>query len=177
MLRDTPSGSDLPVTIEHDGVPADRRYLTIADTAYFCCLEASQRPQHAGGAPVTVRISEQDATLGGWRSATRAPASTPDLSLARLRPGARAVELLTACGWWPSAGRSRSEPRPAPDDRAVVAPAARRLGAGRAHPLAPEPEPAGVRDQVRRLLRAGAEAYAGTAHAGPRSPYAAAWLD
>ena len=65
VLQDTLAGSDPPVTIEHDGVPPDRRYPDeIADTAYFCCLEAvNNARKHAAGAPVTVRIAERDATL------------------------------------------------------------------------------------------------------------------
>ncbi|SFM59145.1 Histidine kinase-, DNA gyrase B-, and HSP90-like ATPase [Pseudonocardia ammonioxydans] len=65
VLQDTLAGSEPPVTIEHDGVPPDRRYPDeIADTAYFCCLEAvNNARKHAAGAPVTVRIAERDATL------------------------------------------------------------------------------------------------------------------
>ncbi|NIB33230.1 hypothetical protein HBB16_18170 [Pseudonocardia sp. MCCB 268] len=48
--------------------------------------------------------------------------------------------------------------------------AARRLGAGRPTPPAPGRNRAGVRDQVRRLLRASAGPTASTAHAATRSP-------
>nr|WP_255426980.1 ATP-binding protein [Pseudonocardia sp. C8] len=179
VLRDTLSGSDPPVTIEHDGVPADRRYPDeIADTAYFCCLEAvNNARKHAGGAPVTVRISEQDGTL---RMAVRdeGPGFDPDPGPGTPATRGRGLRNLTvrlvavggtvAVRSAPGAGTTVlwSLPLPAGWEPAEPAPPA---------PEA-EPGPAGVRGQVRRLLRDGAEAYAGTAHAAALAA-AAAWLD
>ncbi|MBP2365567.1 sensor histidine kinase [Pseudonocardia parietis] len=178
VLRDTLAASEPPVTIEHDGVPPDRRYPDeIGDTAYFCCLEAvNNARKHAAGAPVTVRITEQDATLT-MAVRDEGPGFVPDpgpgtpptrgRGLRNLTVRLGAVGGTVAVRSAPGAGTTVlwSLPLPAgwaPDDPVPPAP--------------PAPAPAGVREQVRELVGTAAQVYAGTGHA-PALARAAALLD
>ncbi|MBN9737217.1 MULTISPECIES: ATP-binding protein [unclassified Pseudonocardia] len=176
VLRDTLAGSEPPVTVEHDGVPAGRRYPDgIGDTAYFCCLEAvNNARKHAPGAPVTVTIAERDSTL---RMAVRdeGPGFVPDPGPGSPRGQGRGLRNLTvrlvavggtvAVRSAPGAGTTVLWSLPLPPDReGVVDPEEPELPehgadgrAGRA--------PDGFPTEVGELLRTGAGVYAGTPHA------------
>ncbi len=178
-LTEAMSGSDPPVAIEHDGIPAEQRYPAgIADTAYFCCLEAvNNARKHAPGAQVTVSLAEYGGRL---RMAVRddgpgfvpGPVAGPAAAgagrglrnlAARLTSAGGTVDIRSA----PGAGTTVEWSLPLPQDLHEGAESATtRIDLARARV---EPADAGdtsPAERVRDLARTAAEAFAGTDREG-----------
>lgn len=178
-LYEAMDGSDPPVTFEHDGVAAEQRYpVAVAETAYFCCLEAVNNVRkHAPGARVTVSVAEH----GGWlRMAVRddgpgfdpGPVVGPDVSgsgrglrnlAARLTSAGGTVDVRSA----PGVGTTVEWALPVPADHHEGAEATTRIDLAQvpvAH-TATESEGSPA-ERVRDLARTAAEAFAGTEREG-----------